>query len=197
MLMKITSVDFVTSAVRKSQYPEDKKVEFLMIGRSNVGKSSFINTLVNRKNIARISSIPGKTQTLNFFLINDNFYLVDVPGYGFAKVSKSLKNKFGVIIEDYLKDRENLKMVFMLVDFRHKPTNDDVLMYDYLKYYKIPVTIIATKSDKVSKNSYMKNEKIIRETLNLDENDDIILFSSVSKLGKQDVYQKIENIIGV
>lgn len=195
--MKITSVDFVTSAVRKSQYPEDKKAEFLMIGRSNVGKSSFINTLVNRKNIARISSIPGKTQTLNFFLINDNFYLVDVPGYGFAKVSKSLKNKFGVIIEDYLKDRKNLKMVFMLVDFRHKPTNDDVLMYDYLKYYKIPVTIIATKSDKVSKNSYMKNEKIIRETLNLDENDDIILFSSVSKLGKQDVYQKIENIIGV
>lgn len=195
--MKITSVDFVTSAVRKSQYPEDKKAEFLMIGRSNVGKSSFINTLVNRKNIARISSIPGKTQTLNFFLINNDFYLVDVPGYGFAKVSKSLKNKFGVIIEDYLKDRENLKMVFMLVDFRHKPTNDDVLMYDYLKYYKIPVTIIATKSDKVSKNSYMKNEKIIRETLNLDENDDIILFSSVSKLGKQDVYQKIENIIGV
>ena len=195
--MKITSVDFVTSAVRKSQYPEDKKAEFLMIGRSNVGKSSFINTLVNRKNIARISSIPGKTQTLNFFLINDNFYLVDVPGYGFAKVSKSLKNKFGLIIEDYLKDRENLKMVFMLVDFRHKPTNDDVLMYDYLKYYKIPVTIIATKSDKVSKNSYVKNEKIIRETLNLDENDDIILFSSVSKLGKQDVYQKIENIIGV
>lgn len=195
--MKITSVDFVTSAVRKSQYPEDKKAEFLMIGRSNVGKSSFINTLVNRKNIARISSIPGKTQTLNFFLINNDFYLVDVPGYGFAKVSKSLKNKFGVIIEDYLKDRENLKMVFMLVDFRHKPTNDDVLMYDYLKYYKIPVTIIATKNDKVSKNSYVKNEKIIRETLNLDENDDIILFSSVSKLGKQDVYQKIENIIGV
>lgn len=195
--MKITSVDFVTSAVRKSQYPEDKKAEFLMIGRSNVGKSSFINTLVNRKNIARISSIPGKTQTLNFFLINNDFYLVDVPGYGFAKVSKSLKNKFGVIIEDYLKDRENLKMVFMLVDFRHKPTNDDVLMYDYLKYYKIPVTIIATKSDKVSKNSYMKNEKIIRETLKIEENDDIILFSSVSKLGKQDVYQKIENIIGV
>lgn len=195
--MKITSVDFVTSAVRKSQYPEDKKAEFLMIGRSNVGKSSFINTLVNRKNIARISSIPGKTQTLNFFLINNDFYLVDVPGYGFAKVSKSLKNKFGVIIEDYLKDRENLKMVFMLVDFRHKPTNDDVLMYDYLKYYKIPVTIIATKSDKVSKNSYMKNEKIIREALKIEENDDIILFSSVSKLGKQDVYQKIENIIGV
>ena len=195
--MKITDVNLDVQAVRRSQYPETDLPEFMLVGRSNVGKSSFINTLVNRKNIARISSIPGKTQTLNFFLINNDFYLVDVPGYGFAKVSKSLKNKFGVIIEDYLKDRENLKMVFMLVDFRHKPTNDDVLMYDYLKYYKIPVTIIATKSDKVSKNSYVKNEKIIRETLNLDENDDIILFSSVSKLGKQDVYQKIENIIGV
>ena len=195
--MKINSVEFVTSAVRKSQYPDDNKPEFLMIGRSNVGKSSFINTLVHRKNIARTSSIPGKTQTLNFFLINDLFYLVDVPGYGFAKVSKSLKNKFGMIIEDYLKERENLKMVFMLVDFRHKPTSDDVLMYEYLKYYHIPVTIIATKCDKVSKNSYMKNEKLIKDTLNLDENDDLILFSSVSKDGRQDIHNKISEIIGI
>ena len=135
--MKITSVEFVTSAVRRSQYPTDKRPEFLLVGRSNVGKSSFINTLVNRKNLARISAIPGKTQTLNFYLINDNFYLVDVPGYGFAKVSKELKNKFGLIIEDYLKERDNLKKVFMLVDFRHKPTNDDVMMYDYLKYYNL------------------------------------------------------------
>ena len=156
-MMKINSVNFVTSAVRRSQYPDDKRVEFLLVGRSNVGKSSFINTLVNRKNIARTSAIPGKTQTLNFYLINDLFYLVDVPGYGFAKVSKKLKNKFGMIIEDYLKERENLKMVFMLVDFRHKPTEDDVLMYNYLKYYNIHVTIIATKSDKVSKNNYEKN----------------------------------------
>lgn len=195
--MKINRVDFVTSAVRKSQYPEDNKPEFLMIGRSNVGKSSFINTLVNRKNIARTSSIPGKTQTLNFFLINELFYLVDVPGYGFAKVSKSLKNKFGMIIEDYLKERENLKMVFMLVDFRHKPTEDDILMYDYLKYYNIPVTIVATKCDKVSKNSYIKNEKIIKETLNLDENDSIIMFSSVSKVGKQEIHNKLIEIIGI
>lgn len=144
--MKITSVDFITSAVRRSQYPTDEKPEFLLVGRSNVGKSSFINTLVNRKSVARISSIPGKTQTLNFYLINKSFYLVDVPGYGFAKVSKKLKNKFGIIIEDYLKERDNLKQVFMLVDFRHKPTEDDVLMYNYLKYYNIPVTIIATKN---------------------------------------------------
>lgn len=195
--MKITNVEFVTSAVRRSQYPTDKKCEFLLVGRSNVGKSSFINTLVNRKNLARISAIPGKTQTLNFYLINEEFYLVDVPGYGFAKVSKGLKNKFGLIIEDYLKERDNLKRVFMLIDFRHKPTNDDVMMYEYLKYYNIPVTIIATKSDKVSKNSYEKNKKIIIDTLKLAETDNLILFSTVNKEGKQDVYKVIEDIIEV
>ena len=189
--MKITSVEFVTSAVRRSQYPIDKMPEFLLVGRSNVGKSSFINTLVNRKNLARISAIPGKTQTLNFYLINGSFYLVDVPGYGFAKVSKVLKNKFGLIIEDYLKERDNLKRVFMLVDFRHKPTNDDVMMYDYLKYYQIPVTIIATKSDKVSKNSYEKNKKLIKETLKLAKGDNLVLFSTVSKIGKQEIHDEI------
>ena len=193
--MKITNVEFVTSAVRRSQYPTDKKPEFLLVGRSNVGKSSFINILANRKNLARISAIPGKTQTLNFYLINESFYLVDVPGYGFAKVSRVLKNKFGLIIEDYLKERDNLKMVFMLIDFRHKPTNDDVLMYDYLKYYQIPVTIIATKSDKVSKNNYDKNTKLIKDTLKLDEKDTLVLFSTIDKFGKQDVYDIIENCV--
>ena len=193
--MKISSVDFVTSAVRRSQYPTDNKPEFLLVGRSNVGKSSFINTLINRKNLARTSSIPGKTQTLNFYLINKEFYLVDVPGYGFAKVSKKLKNKFGMIIEDYLKMRENLKEVFMLVDFRHKPTEDDILMYNYLKYYNIPVTIIATKSDKVSRNSYDKNTKIIKDTLNMIDEDNIILFSVVNKTGKKEVHERILEII--
>lgn len=193
--MKISSVEFITSAVRRSQYPTDSYPEFLLVGRSNVGKSSFINTLINRKNLARISSIPGKTQTLNFYLINESFYLVDVPGYGFARVSKSLKNKFGLIIEDYLKERDNLKMVFMLIDFRHKPTSDDILMYDYLKYYNIPVTIIATKSDKVSRNNYDKNTKIIKECLKMVETDDLILFSTVSKIGKQEVHEKILNLL--
>lgn len=193
--MKINSAKFVTSAVRRSQYPEDKKIEFLLVGRSNVGKSSFINKLVNRKNIARTSAIPGKTQTLNFYLINEKFYLVDVPGYGFAKVSKKLKNKFGMIIEDYLKERENLKMVFMLVDFRHKPTEDDKLMYNYLKYYNIPVTIIATKSDKVSRNSYDKNKRLIKDTLNMVPCDELILFSAVKADGRVDVHNKIEDII--
>ena len=193
--MKINSVEFVTSAVRRSQYPTDNLPEFLLVGRSNVGKSSFINTTINRKNLARISSIPGKTQTLNFYLINNDFYFVDVPGYGFARVSQKLKNKFGLMIEDYLKERTNLKMVFMLIDFRHKPTSDDTLMYDYLKYYNIPVTIIATKSDKVSKNNYEKNMKLLKETLNLIETDTIILFSAQTKLGKENVHEKIESIL--
>lgn len=191
--MKITNVEFITSAVRRSQYPLDKNPEFLLVGRSNVGKSSFINTLVNRKNIARISAIPGKTQTLNFYLINKEFYLVDVPGYGFARVSKNLKNKFGLIIEDYLKEREYLKMVFMLVDFRHKPTNDDVLMYNYLKYYNIPVTIIATKSDKVSRNSYDKNKRVITDTLNLVPEDNLVLFSAIKTEGREKVHSIIES----
>lgn len=193
--MKIDSVKFATSAVRRSQYPEGEKPEFLLVGRSNVGKSSFINALINRKNIARTSSIPGKTQTLNFYLVNDLFYLVDVPGYGFAKVSKKLKNKFGMIIEEYIRERSCLKNVFMIIDFRHKPTDDDVLMYNYLKYYHIPVTIIATKCDKISKNSYDRNKKIIGEVLNISPDDELILFSSVNKIGKQEVHNKLEYYI--
>lgn len=189
--MKITSIELVISAVRRSQYPEDNKPEFLLVGRSNVGKSSFINTLINRKNFARTSSRPGKTQTLNFFKVNDIFYFVDVPGYGFAKVSKKLKNKFGMIIEDYLEVRENLKRVFMLVDFRHKPTEDDVLMYNFLAYYKIPVTIVATKADKVKKSAFEKNKNIIIKTLGI-KNEDLILFSTITKIGKQDVFDIIE-----
>lgn len=188
--VKILDVKLTISAVRASQFPEDNKSEFLLVGRSNVGKSSFINALINRKNFARTSAKPGKTQTLNFYLINDFFYLVDAPGYGFAKVSKQLKNKFGLIMEDYLESRNNLKMVFMLIDFRHKPTEDDILMYNYLKHYNIPVSIICTKVDKVSKNSHEKSINIITKTLNVSR-EDLILFSSVTKLGKQEVYNKL------
>ena len=192
--MKIIDVSLSISAVRRSQYPTDNKPEFLLVGRSNVGKSSFINTLINRKNFARTSATPGKTQTLNFYLLNDEFYLVDVPGYGYAKVSKKLKSKFGMIIEDYLEVRDNLKHVVMLVDFRHKPTSDDVMMYEFLKYYNIPLTIIATKVDKVKKNSYLKNKKIILDTFKIEEQE-LILFSTVTKVGKQEVLEKIENML--
>ena len=194
--VKISDVKLVISAVRKSQFPNDDKPEFLLVGRSNVGKSSFINTLINRKNFARTSSIPGKTQTLNYYLINNNFYLVDAPGYGYAKVSKQLKNKFGLIMEDYLESRENLKRVLMLIDFRHKPTEDDILMYNYLKHYNIPVTVICTKVDKVKNNSHQKSLNIITNTLNISK-EELVLFSSVTKLGKNEIYDVIKNYVNM
>jgi ribosome biogenesis GTP-binding protein ysxC len=192
--MQIESVNEPIIAVRRSQYPEGKKSEFLLVGRSNVGKSSFINTLIERKNFARTSSKPGKTQTLNFYLVNDAFYLVDVPGYGYASVSKDTQKKFGLMIEEYLKSRENLKHVFMLIDYRHKPTEDDVLMYEFLKYYNLDITIVATKYDKVSKNSRIKQDKLIKDTLKFDDNE-FITFSTVTKKGRSEVLSIIEEKI--
>ena len=190
--MKIKTVDLVISAIRRSQYPTDNKSEYLLIGRSNVGKSSFINTLINRKNYARTSSRPGKTQTINFYNINDEFYLVDAPGYGYVGVSKTKRKKFGLMIEDYIINRKNLKCVFLLIDFRHKPTNDDILMYNYLKYYKIPTVIVATKSDKVGITTAQKQRNMILNELDLVIGDEFITFSSVNKDGKEEIYKKIE-----
>lgn len=192
--MKFDNVNLYISAVRRSQYPTDKLPEFIMLGRSNVGKSSFMNTIVNRKNLARISSRPGKTNTLNFYNIDNSFYLVDVPGYGYADTSKEEIRKFGLMVEEYLEKREELKRVFLLVDFRHKPTNDDVIMYNFLKYYQIPVTIVATKTDKVSTKEKEKNLKTIKETLDLVVGDNLVLFSSISKLGREEIISIIENI---
>ena len=192
--MQIESVNEPIIAVRRSQYPEDKKSEFLLVGRSNVGKSSFINTLIERKNFARTSSKPGKTQTLNFYKVNDAFYLVDVPGYGYASVSKDTQKKFGLMIEEYLKSRENLKHVFMLIDYRHKPTEDDVLMYEFLKYYNLDITIVATKYDKVSKNGRIKQDKLIKDTLKFNDNE-FITFSTVTKKGRSEVLSIIEEKI--
>lgn len=189
--MKIESSDLTHIAVRTSQYPEQTKDEFLLVGKSNVGKSSFINTILCRKNFARTSSKPGKTQTLNFYLVNDNFYIVDVPGYGYANVSKTQQKKFGLMIEEYLTTRNNLRLVFMLIDFRHKPGENDILMYNYLKYYNLPVVIIATKYDKVKSSLKDKQEKIVRETLNIKEEDNLILFSSITKKGREEVYRNI------
>ena len=178
--MKITSVNLNVLAVRRSQYPTDNKPEFLLVGRSNVGKSSFINTMINRKNYAKTSSNPGKTQTINFYLVNDEFYLVDAPGYGYANLSKERQKKFGLMMEDYLTSRENLKHVFMLVDFRNKPSKDDVMMYNFLKHYKIPVTIIATKTDKVGITQHIKHRNMILKELDLVVGDDFVMFSSIS-----------------
>lgn len=193
--MEIISVEEPIVAVRVSQYPEDKKNEFLILGRSNVGKSSFINTIINRKNLARTSSKPGKTQTLNFYLINKEFYFVDVPGYGYANTNKKQIEKFGIMIEEYLKQRQMLKHVFLLVDYRHKPTEDDILMYKFLKYYNLPVTIICTKYDKVNRSARIKQDDLIKNTLTPDLGDEIVNFSSVTKYGKDRIYEILENVI--
>ncbi len=190
--MKIKSVDIVMSAVRRSQYPTDNKPEFLLVGRSNVGKSSFINTIIDRKNYARTSSNPGKTQTINFYLVNEKFYLVDAPGYGFANLSKTNKKKFGLMMEDYLTGRDNLKQVFMLIDFRHKPTADDIMMYEFLKHYNIPVTIVATKTDKIGVTNHQKHRNVILDELELIVGNDFVMFSSVTKKGKDVIRAKIE-----
>lgn len=189
--MKINRVELVISAVRRSQFPTDNKPEYLLVGRSNVGKSSFINTIINRKNLAHTSATPGKTQTINFYLVNDEFYLVDAPGYGYAKLSGQKQMKFGLMMEDYLKERPNLKQVFMLVDFRHKPTKDDLMMYNFLKHYKLPVTIIATKADKVGITSHQKQRNLIFKELDVVIGDDFIVFSNVTKNGKAEVHNKI------
>lgn len=193
--MKIKSVNLAISAVRRSQYPTDEKPEFLLVGRSNVGKSSFINTIISRKNYARTSSNPGKTQTINFYLVNDAFYLVDAPGYGYANLNKSKQKKFGLMMEDYLTSRKNLKQVFMLIDFRHKPTSDDLMMYNYLKHYKIPVTIVATKTDKIGITLQQKQRASILEDLDLVVGDDFVMFSNVTKLGRDEIHNKIERTI--
>ena len=190
--MKIDTSDLKVIAVRTSQYPTDRKPEFLLVGRSNVGKSSFINCLLSRKNYAKTSSKPGKTQTLNFYLCNENFYLVDVPGYGYAAVSRTIQKKFGLMIEEYLQTRENLKSVFMIIDARMKPTDNDVIMYNYLKHFKIPVIIVANKYDKLKTKDQDKVIKSINKTLKIVAPDPIICFSSITKKGREEIYALIE-----
>ena len=177
------NAEILLSAANKSHYPQDEIPEIALAGRSNVGKSSFINTLLNRKNLARTSGKPGKTQLLNFFNIDDKLRFVDVPGYGYAKVSKTERVKWGKMIEEYLTIRENLRAVVSLVDFRHEPSADDVQMYEFLKYYEIPVIVVATKADKIPRGKWNKHESVIKKKLDFDKNDDFIIFSSVNKDG--------------
>ena len=181
--MLIKQAEFIKSSVDSNSLPPEDRLEFMFCGRSNVGKSSFINMLCNNYKLARTSSNPGKTQTLNFFLINKEFYFVDVPGYGYARVSKSIKETFGKMIEEYVTTRKALKMVFLLVDFRHKPTEDDCLMYEFLKYHKLPVTIIATKSHKIKNSERKKCKEAIINTLKLSSEDKFIITSSEKKEG--------------
>jgi len=189
--MRIKKSEFITSAVKRDQYPVDNRVEVAFVGRSNVGKSSLINSLTNRKKLAKVSQTPGKTRLVNFFLINDDFYLVDLPGYGYAKVSKAEKDSWGKTVEMYLTDREMLKRVVLLVDSRHKPTGDDVMMHEWIKHFGYDVIVVATKSDKLTRNDLKKSEKLIKETLKLNPEDKLYFFSSLTKDGRD---QLIDNL---
>ncbi|AYA77193.1 MULTISPECIES: ribosome biogenesis GTP-binding protein YihA/YsxC [unclassified Robertmurraya] len=191
--MKVTSSEIVISAVKPDQYPVEPIPEFALAGRSNVGKSSFINKMLNRKGLARISSKPGKTQTLNFYIVNEVLHFVDVPGYGYAKVSKKEREAWGKMLETYLTMREQLKAVLLIVDLRHPPTADDIMMYDFLKHYEIPCIVIATKADKISKTKRAQHLKITKEKLELHPHDTIIQFSSETGEGKDKAWATIES----
>lgn len=193
--MKVNDVELTISAVSPAQYPTDNLPEIALSGRSNVGKSTLLNALIQRNSMARTSSKPGKTQTLNFYQVEHQFYFVDVPGYGYAKVSKSQREKFGQMIETYLTTRKNLRGVICLVDGRHAPTKDDVAMYQYVSYYDIPVLVVATKMDKISKNQWNKQESLIKKTLDLKDTDQLVLFSAVSKAGYEEIWDWIEKKI--
>jgi GTP-binding protein len=193
--MNVTKAEIVISAVKPEQYPDGNLPEFALAGRSNVGKSSFINKMVNRKNLARTSSKPGKTQTLNFYLINESLYFVDVPGYGFARVSKKEREAWGKMMETYFTTREQLRAVALIVDLRHPPTKDDVMMYEFLKHYDIPTIVIATKADKVPKGKWQKHGKIVRETLRMADGDKLILFSAETGQGKEEAWEALERFL--
>ena len=191
--MIIKDSSYAISAVREDQYPTDNLPEIALSGRSNVGKSSLINTLLNRKNLARTSAQPGKTQTLNFYLVNHAFYLVDVPGYGYAKVSQKKREQFGNMIQDYLETRANLQGLIILVDGRHEPTKNDVAMYNYALYLNIPILVVCTKIDKVKKSQQNQVLTMLKRKFDLNhDNVDVLTFSSVQKLHVQEVWQWIE-----
>ncbi len=192
--MNLNNVELMLSAVSKRQYPNTDLPEIAFAGRSNVGKSSLINKLLNRKKLARVSAQPGKTATINFYDIDKTLIFVDLPGYGFAKVSKQEKEKWGKMIEEYLNEREQLIQVVLLVDMRHKPTNDDIMMYNWIVKSGFEPIVIATKKDKVKPSQRESALKLIKDTLNMDE---VIPFSSEKGDGVDEVWSLFKNMIGV
>lgn len=195
--MKIKESKFITSAVKPDQYPESDLPEIAMVGRSNVGKSSLINMLLNRKNLARTSSTPGKTQLINFFDIDGKFTLVDLPGYGYARVSKEQKKTWGTIIETFLKTRKNLLEVILLVDLRHKPTEEDIRMYEWIKSYGFNGIVVATKHDKIKRSQLQKHIKVIRTTLGMEKEAVLVTSSTMDRKGKYDVWDIFNELFEV
>ena len=193
--MQINKSELEAVAVKPMQYPEPSVPEIAFAGRSNVGKSSLLNLLTRRKNLARVSGSPGKTRTINFYRINDEFRIVDLPGYGYARVSKSESEKWGAMMESYLENREGLLKVIQLVDIRHKPSAQDVQMYDYLRYFNLDGIVVATKSDKVSSNQRSKNISEIRKTLGMSKSDKIIAVSALKKSGHEALLDEIKKLL--
>ena len=191
--MIIKSAEFVTSAVKPSQYPQWNLPEMAFAGRSNVGKSSLINAILNRRHLVKTSSTPGRTQLINFFSINDDMGFVDIPGYGYAKVPSSVKKGWGAMIETYLSTRKNLKGVVLILDLRRTPGPEDMTFMDWLSHYNIPFIRVLTKADKLSKAQQVKQQAVIADTLNLEKND-LILFSTKSGIGKKPVWDAIEKL---
>lgn len=193
--MKITNAEILISAVSKKQYPNDHLPEIALAGRSNVGKSSFINKMIQRKSLARTSSKPGKTQTLNFYKINEAFYFVDVPGYGYAKVSRQERNKWGSMMEEYFQTRESLQVVILITDIRHKPTRDDIQMFEYIQHFDIPLVVVATKLDKIPKNKRSAHIAETRKTLGMYQEDILIPFSAETGEGTDEMWRFLQQFI--
>lgn len=195
--MRIIRSELEAVAVRPNQYPDASLDEIAFVGRSNVGKSSLLNLLTNRKSLARVSGNPGKTRTINFYLINDAFRFVDLPGYGYAKVSKSITADWDRMMDDFFKQRKNLKSVVQLVDIRHEPSKLDVQMYEYLRSYGLDGLVCATKADKISGNQKQKNLSVIRKSLNLGKEDKIVPVSALKKTGHDVLLDYIAEELGI
>lgn len=193
MIIKQAELEAVTA--KQDQYPEDNMKEVAFAGRSNVGKSSLLNLLTNRKKLARVSGSPGKTRTINFYRINDTFRIVDLPGYGYAKVSKSISQGWGPMMETYFKNRQGLVKVIQLVDIRHAPSKQDIEMYQYLRHYGLDGVIVATKADKVSRNELQKCISVIRKALKLSQEDKVIPVSSLKKTGYEVLLEELEELV--
>ena len=193
--MEVRNVCLAAVGVKFEQYPDDGKPEVAFAGKSNVGKSTLINAMINRKALARTSSQPGKTRTINFYDVEDTLYFVDLPGYGYAKAPKSEIEKWGKMIEDYLYKRETLTGIILLIDIRHEPGKNDIMMYEWLKHYGYKIVIAATKSDKINRSQIQKQVSLIKKTLKIRPEDIIIPFSGETKSGKEELWAEIEKLI--
>lgn len=194
--MKIKTSELEAVAVKRSQYPEDNMVEIAFAGRSNVGKSSLLNLITGRKALARVSGSPGKTRTINFYNINGSFRIVDLPGYGYAKVSKSVTENWGDMMEQYFSARQGLVKTVQLVDIRHEPSKQDIQMYEYLKHYGLDGLVVATKADKISRNQMNKNISVIRKALGMKPEDKVIACSALKRTGQDELLDEIEKLLG-